>query len=203
MTSEDAAAALEATVSPHFHYLVDQFGMRIVGRGSGAWETCVTYARDPIAIIVRRSIEFDRVEVEMVRMVDGQLPKVPIFIHEDTPIDRGLFDHAVALRAGPEELEAMKRLGGLEQSEVEAALAFLGPAVQRLASDFLGGDTSLIDKIGRLIRERVAESPQQITVHLPEGTPPREVEQAVAQAKKADPRVPIVVHFYRRPGRRE
>lgn len=187
-------------VSPHFQFLAARYGMQVIDTSAGPWEASVTYTRDPVGVIVRRSIEFDRVEIELVRMVDGQVPKMPVFIHEDTAIDRGLFDHAIGLRGSDSDRDALREIGGLESDQVEAALSFLSLALEKLAPDFLGGDLGLLDEIGQIIHARVANHPQQITVNLPEGTPPEAVKRAVAKAKEFDSRVAVAVRFYRRPG---
>ncbi len=63
--------------------------MSIVGKeDSSPWETSITYARDPVAVIIGKSVEIDRAEVELIRMVAGQNPLVPILVHPETPIDR-------------------------------------------------------------------------------------------------------------------
>ncbi len=68
--------------------------MSIVGtEDSSPWETSITYARDPVAVIIRKSVEIDRAEVELNRMVAGQIPPVPILVHPETPIDRCELDN--------------------------------------------------------------------------------------------------------------
>ena len=75
-----SAIAWRAIVSPHFGFLETRFHWSLTAMNdSGNWETSVTYSRDPAAVIVRYSVEFDRAEVELVRMIDGKIPPVPIF----------------------------------------------------------------------------------------------------------------------------
>ena len=62
--------------------------MRVISTDDSTnFETSVTYGSDSIAVIVRYSVEFDRTEVELMRLVDGKVPRVPIFVHADTPSD--------------------------------------------------------------------------------------------------------------------
>lgn len=193
------ATTWEALVSSHFAYLVDEFHMKVISRDASTnWETSVTYGRDPVGVIIRESVEFDRVEIELVRLVDGRVPATPIFVHPDTPIDRGLFDHVLAIRA-PEEQRVLGGLQGLDPDSVNRSLEFLGPGLKQWASDFLAGDTAVIDLIGDRIHQRVAANPEKVTINFPEGTPDVDIAAAVARAKNLDPRVPVEVRFYRRP----
>ncbi len=142
-----------------------------------------------------------RVEVELVRLVGGKVPPVPIFIHPNTAINRALLDDLLLLRA-PSELEDLRAQQGLDDMVIEGALEFLAGALRRHARDFLSGDTAVFSDFDRLIKARVAHFPQKLTLHMPEGTPAEEVDRSVGQARRIDPQVPVVVRFYRRSGRR-
>ena len=194
-----STADWEALVAPYFRFLEERFHMRIIGRDdSGWWETSITYARDPVAVIVRNSVEFNRAEIELVRMVDGKIPPVPIFVHPDTRIDRCEFDNLLILRA-PSEFEALKKLGGLDRPTVERSLEFQASALERYAPEFLRGDPAVFEELDKLIKDRVAENPQRIKISFPEGTSPQEIERGVADAKRIDPKVPVDVQFYNKP----
>jgi hypothetical protein len=78
----------EEIASPHFAFLEETFEWTLLATDdSSNWETTITYARAPAATIVRYSVEFNRAEVELVRMVAGAIPPVPVFVHPNTPID--------------------------------------------------------------------------------------------------------------------
>jgi hypothetical protein len=194
-----AAARWRSTVSRYFTFLESEFHMRVIATDdSSNWETSVTYGRDPIAVIVRYNVEFDRAEIELVQLIDHQVPKVPIFVHQDTPTNRALLDLLLVVRA-PTEAEQLKALTGLSKGAIERALSFQAAALQRYGRDFLDGDTSVFADIDRLIKARVPKDPQVLRIHVPEGTSQAEIDKTVAQARKVDPRVPIEVGFYRRP----
>jgi hypothetical protein len=193
------AAKWRATVDRHFRFLTDEYHMSVIATDDATnWETSVTYASDPSAVIIRYSIEFDRAEVELVRMVDHKVPRVPIFIHSDTSIDRALLDDLLQLRA-PVQAEELKALGGLERKAVERSLIFQARALRQLGRDFLSGESDVFQDFDRMIKGRVAGNPQKLTISFPEGTPTVEVEQGVARAQAVDPRIPVEVKFYRRP----
>ncbi len=194
-----AAAKWQSMVDRHFVFLKRDFHMSVLATDDATnWETSVTYASNRVAVIVRYSVEFDRAEVELVQLLDGQVPKVPIFVHPDTPINRALLDLLLVVRA-PSEAELLKELTGLANEEIQKALSFQASALQRYGRDFLDGDTSVFADFDRLIKAQVAKDPPVLKIHVPEGTPQDEIDTTVAQARKVDPRVPAEVEFYRRP----
>ena len=194
-----SGAKWRSTVSRHFGFLESDFHMHVIATDdSSNWETSVTYARDPIGVIVRYSVEFDRAEVELFQLIDGQVPKVPIFVHLDTPTNRALLDLLLAARA-PIEAEQLKALTGLGSGAVQKALSFQASTLQRYGRDFLDGDTSVFADFDRLIKAQVAKDPPVLRIHVPEGPSQDEIDRTVAKARKLDPRVPVEVGFYRRP----
>jgi hypothetical protein len=196
-----SASAWEAMVTPHFGYLRSRYDMRVMERNDRDWwETSITYGRDPVAVIVRYSVEFNRAEVELIRLVDGKVPPVPIFIHPDTHIDRSLLDNLFEIRS-PSALEPLAKLGRLDKETLERSLAFQAKALEEHGADLLRGDTAVFQEFDRLIKGRVAQTPQRIKMSFPEGTSQEEIDRSVARAKRVDPRVPIDVQFYNRPTR--
>jgi hypothetical protein len=148
-------------------------------------------------VIVRYSVEFNRAEVELVRMVAGEIPPVPIFVHSNTRIDRRGLDNLLLLRDSS-MLKALRNLAGLDRQTVDQALALQAHALERYGLNFLERDMQVFDEFDKLIKDRVAQNPQSIRLSFPEGTPQEEIDRGVAQAKRIDPEVPVEVHFYRR-----
>jgi hypothetical protein len=193
-----SVADWEAIVSTHFSFLEERFHWTLWAKDdSGNWETTITYARDPAAVIVRCSAEFNRAEVELVRMVAGEIPPVPIFVHSNTRIDRCELDNLLLLRDSS-MLEGLRNLSGLDRQTVDQALALQARALERYALSFLERDMRIFDEFDKLIKDRVARNPQRIRLSFPEGTPQEEIDRGVARAQRVDPNVPVEVHFYRR-----
>jgi hypothetical protein len=194
-----SAASWRSTVARHFRFLEEDLHMSVIATDDTTnWETSVTYGSDLIAVIIRYSVEFDRAEVELIRLVDRSVPSVPIFIHPDTRIDRSLLDNLLFVRA-PSEAEKLKTLGGLDSKSVDRSLAFQAAALQLHGMDFLNGNLDVFNDLDGLIKGRIATNPQKITISFPEGTSKDEVDQEVAKAQMLDPKVPVEVKFYRRP----
>jgi len=145
---------------------------------------------------VRYSVEFNRAEVELVRMVDSQIPQIPIFVHPDTRIDRCDLDNLLLLKA-PSVFETLRKLQGLDTDTLHKALAVEADALERYASDFLWLDLSIFEEFDLLIKSRVAQNPQRLTIWIPEGTSQEEIARKVAQANRVDPKVPVDVRYYK------
>ena len=64
---------------------------------SSWWGTWVQYRSDRAAIRISRSIEFDRADIQLIRLVDGVVPPYPIWI-TDARIDWTLLDNVVEVR---------------------------------------------------------------------------------------------------------
>ncbi len=103
-----AAEAWRAKVDLYFGYVRTTYGFRITSAdASSVWVTRVIYQSDVAAVAVERSVEFDRVEVSVIRLVDGQLPEYPIFIVPDTIINQTLLDNMLLLR-NPDQFEQLR-----------------------------------------------------------------------------------------------
>ena len=93
---EDATTWREL-VEPHSGFVAD-FGFEAVDLDEGSfWSLWVQYRSPTAAIRISKSREFVRCEVELIRLVDGEVPAYPIWITEDR-IDWVLLDNVVAVR---------------------------------------------------------------------------------------------------------
>ncbi len=197
------AAAWQAKADAHFGYLRTKYGFHITqADASSSWEWSVLYETDTTAIKIIRSVEFNRVEIKLIRPVDGTLPEVPIFITQDAILNSFLFDNLLITRA-PDVLDEYEAMQGLEDAQVEKCLAFLAVALEQYASDVLQGDlTAAFAAMERVAKQRVKEHPEVITVHIPEDDPTGEEDRVKTEYEGLFPGVPVVVRRYRRPARR-
>src|SRR5438034_6928819 len=70
-------------VDPHFGYLRTEFGCEIVDwSDENWWETSVTYQNSTTAIKIACSEEFDRLETDIIRLVEGARPPTVVFVSE-------------------------------------------------------------------------------------------------------------------------
>jgi hypothetical protein len=197
------AEAWQAKVDLHFAYLRTSYGFRITSAdASSVWVTRVVYQSDMAAVAVDSSIEFERVELSVMRLVGGRLPEYPIFILPDTVINQTLFDNILMIR-NPNLLDDMRALKGLDNDHIEKSLAFLARALEENMSDFLNGDLSVFEAVDGLIKERVKAHPPIITVHLPEDATAEQEAAAVEEVRKGSPGVQVVARRYRRPTSRK
>jgi hypothetical protein len=191
---ERAAKAWERRVRGHFDFLVDH-GFRFDHVDHSFWATTAIYASSALALEVTRSVEFSRVELTLLRLVDGQLPEAEIWV-TDRPINRTLFDNVLAARA-PNLTEEVRT--GLSKREVETQLRLWADLLRSVAPDFLEGSDAAIVEAGCVVRQRVAENPQELTVWLPSDATDADARRAKEEAVRTAPgSVQVTVRRYKR-----
>ncbi len=147
----EAADEWRAVVEPRFAF-VAEYGFAITeSDDSSSWMTSVTYTSSAAGIHVARSVEFNRSEVHLIRLVDGSVPPYPLFMTA-APMDWVLLDTVLEIR-NPERSAKAQAFQGLSTAEVEQQLAFWAESIQTVALDFLQGDLSAIDQADALLRE--------------------------------------------------
>ncbi|MFN8022233.1 MAG: hypothetical protein U0Q03_11960 [Acidimicrobiales bacterium] len=141
------------------------------------WERAVLCKAPAVAVRVARSVEFARAEVNLIRLVDDQVPPYPIWITDDV-VNWTLLDTVIEARRP----DLMKQLppGGLDESELDRQLAAWAELLRLVAADFLDGDAGAIDDAAEVLRQRVQEHPQRVTVWVP-----REAEPSIADDVRA------------------
>lgn len=185
-------------VAPHFDFLLDAgFAYDLEAEYSEWYGTAVAYRTNANAVVVTRSGEFSRVEVDLARIVDGEISTGPIFYSKSEGFDRALLDNVVIARA-PERESEMQEAGGLGKAQVEHALALWAGLLREVADDFLRGDQSVFDDAERVVRERMGSSAVPLTIWLADSASEEERARAVEEARRTVPSdVEILVRRYR------
>lgn len=193
-------AKWQRAVSPYFDFLLEHGFTPDPKAGYSEWYgTAAVYRSRVSAVQVTWSLEFDRVEVELVRLVDGQFPDYQVFFSESAPVNRTLLDNVVVARA-PDRVNEIQEATGLKKAAVERQLALWSQLLRDVAADFLAGQQTAFDEAKAVIRERVREHPQRVVVWLPDTAPPEEDSRALQERRaQVPPEVEVVVRRYRRP----
>ncbi len=180
----------------HFGF-VDAFGFRSLGAEERSqWETSIVYKSRQVALKISLSREFSRAEVNLIRLVDDRVPPYPIWITEEV-LNWTLLDNVIEARRP--DLSAQIPSGGLQEDELERQLETWAELLRLVAPEFLEGDPSAIDDAAVVIRQRVSEHPQQVTVWLPEDTPSNADRDLVGDVRgSVPPNVDVKVAHYSR-----
>ena len=191
-----ATKAWERRVKEHFDFLVEH-GFRFDHVEVKPWATTARYLSPTLGLEVTRSAEFDRVELELLRLVGGELPEYEVWL-TDRPRNRVLFDNVLIARA-PELDEASRGLTGLSSADEEKQLRFWADALRSVAADFLDGDDAPLREGEQVVRQRVAEKPQELTIWLPSEASQEDEERARKEARQTAPaNVEVSVKRYHR-----
>ena len=192
------AEAWRAVVDVHFGYLRTGYGFRVTQvDASSFWETRVVYETATTAVYVDESVEFDRVEVSLIRLVNGAIPTYPIFVTPETAMHEFLLDDLLAVRA-PHLLPQLQAMAGLGDDQIQACLVTLARALDAYAADILQGDFTIFATLEERVKQYLSEHPQEITVWVSEETPPERVARLVEETRQSAPSQPVVVRTYRR-----
>jgi hypothetical protein len=184
-------------VERHFGFLA-RHGFTVTDIDASTWwQVQVTYRSPRSAVAVIRSVEFQRVEVQLMRLVDGELPEYPIFVVDSVSVNTFHADDLLGLRLdGADEVLASQH--GLEPQEVEAQLAFWSEVLRDYGGDLLGGDLSVLDALEQMVRDRARQHRQKVVVWLPESASADEEAHAVDATRATIPDgVAIVARRYR------
>jgi hypothetical protein len=184
----------ESQVERHFDFL-GRFGFRLDHVEEKWWATSAVYRSNCLGLEVTRSVEFGRVELTLLRLVEGELPEVQVWV-SDAPLDRMLFDNVLEARR-PEVLGALG--SGLSDEDVEEQLRLYADLLHGVVPDFLEGSDAALVEGEAVIRERVKANPQELTVWLPSDASEAEEADARAKAERTSPpEVRISVRRYSR-----
>lgn len=184
----------ESLVKRHFDFLRD-FGFRLDHVDEKWWATSAVYLSDLLGIEVTRSMEFGRVEITLLRLIEAKPPEVEVWLSEH-PLDRVLFDNVLEARA-PEQLRSLA--SGISDDEVEEQLRRYGELLRTVIPDFLEGGDAALAEGEVVIRKRAATNPQELTVWLPNDASEADEANARAKAERTTPpEVRIVVRRYSR-----
>jgi hypothetical protein len=187
-------------VRRHFDFLTEH-GFTVTDvQAADWWHVSVIYRSSTAAVRVTFSIEYQRVDLELMRLVDHDLPDYPIFVVDHVPVNMFHADWLLLLRGDPDRVPA--EICGLSDQQVEAQLIFWAAALREYGGDFLAGDLDVLDQLERMIRDRARGVQQQVTVWLPETSTEDDAAHAVERAQAATPDgVEIAVRRYARPER--
>lgn len=184
----------ESRVEKHFGFLTD-YGFRLDRVDDERWGTTVAYLSASLGVEITRSVEYRRVEVALLRLSEGQPPEPEVWVTE-AAINRVLFDNVLEARA-PDVLGKLP--SGLSLREVEEQLHLYAQLLRVVVPDFLEGSDVALRDGERVVRSRVRESPQQVTVWLPTDASEADETEARARAERATPsEVRVVVKRYER-----
>jgi hypothetical protein len=193
-------ASWERAVGPYFDFLLEHGFVSDPSAGYSAWYgTAVVYRSQVSEVVVVRSGEFNRVEVELVRPVDGDRPEPAIFFRENAPLNQTLLDNVVEARAH-DRLAETQEVTGLSKAQVARGLELWSRLLRDVAPDFLAGDYAVFEEAKEIIRERVREHPQRVEVWLPDTASADDASRAMQEERShVPPEVEVVGRRYRRP----
>src|SRR5256885_13568635 len=169
----------ERRVDPHFGYLRTEFGCEIIDwSDKDWWETSVTYQNSTTAIKIACSEEFDGLETDIIRLVDGARPPSVVFISETPKLHKVGLGNLLMIRA-PELWSELKAQKGQSDRAIATQLQSQAKALREFGSDILRGDFSSFDEMETRVRA-IARDMEGVTIWSPQSGDSSVVADAVA-----------------------
>ena len=188
----------ERRVEPHFGYLRTEFGCEIVEwSDENWWETSVTYQNSTTAIKVACSEEFDRLETDLIRLVNGARPATVVFVSETPKLHKFGLGNLLMIRA-PELWSELKEQKGQNDKAIAVQLQSQAKALREFGSDILRGDFSSFVEMEARVRA-VARDMEGITIWSPNRGDSGALADTIAKIRTSYPTVPIATGIYQRP----
>lgn len=188
-------------VDKHFSFLRTEYGFQIVKvDASSVWATVLVYQSATTAVRVSRSVEFECAEVELMRLVDGDIPPVVVFFLPDTVLNTTMLENVVLFRA-PELRTHFFDMKGLSDEQLEATLAFLADSTRQYAEDVLRGDFSIFETIQEERREHARQHPPVVTIWKPASEAPAQAAQQADESKLTDDGLLVETRYYSVPSK--
>jgi hypothetical protein len=181
----------ERRVRKHFDFLLDH-GFAFGGvDDSSSWETGAIYLGGRVGIEIADSREMNRVEIDLIRLHNGRLPEPQIWV-TDEPINRTLLDNVIEARRHP----SVSQLPALASRRVDEQLETWARLLKEVAPEVMRGDDAPIADAEAVVRQRVAEHPQEIVVWLPHDASDERERDALTDARRGAPEG-VAVHVRR------
>ncbi len=159
----------------HFAFLIEEFGCRVGGKKSDAFEDELIYRNATTAVKIRYEPREKYVFVLLCRLVNGKIPPYPIFVRHEKELTQFYLDDLLTLRspatiirkkyhrerfADKEDLhQAIK--ASLEEPFTEQNLEHMiktyAAALREHGSDILKGNFTVFAELEKIVRKRTAE----------------------------------------------
>ena len=144
-----------------FRFLEDQFGCK-VSCESDRYGTYVTYQNLTTAIrIALEPREGGVFSCRLIRLIDGTIPPVPIFIKPDTPLHGFYVEYLLDLRASSCKRYRPTIEELYKPTTYKKILTQYAYAVKRYAIDILCGDFRIFDELEKVVKKRAEESREE------------------------------------------
>lgn len=160
------AGEWERRVDREFGYLRTEFACEIVDRSDeNWWETSVTYQNTTTAVKVAFSDESNRVQTDIIRLVEGARPPTVVFVSETPKLHKFGLGNLLIIRA-PELWKEMREQKGLSDHATATQLASAAKATKEFGADILRGDFGSFDEMEARVRA-IARDTEGLTILWP------------------------------------
>jgi len=136
-----------------FKFLEDEFNFKLVNSEQESCGIYITYQNPTTAIRISLEPRGGGVFILMHRLINGKIPKYPIFIEAETLLNSYYLDDLISLKAPSFKIEQqVEKISN--HNEIERILVQYANALKHYAKDILKGDFQVFDLLGRIVKKR-------------------------------------------------
>ncbi len=139
-----------------FKFLKNEYGFYELIEERESYGVYLTYKNNTTAVRISYEPMEGGVFVLLARLVNGEIPKDPIFIKPDTELNSFYLDDLVKLRK-PDILVESKPQIESSQEEVRQYLIIVSDQLRECAGDVLSGKFNVFRELDRVVKDRQKE----------------------------------------------
>jgi len=139
-----------------FDYLVTEYNCRETIVEKNAFGYLITYQNSTTAIRISYEPRECAVFILLSRIINGEIPKYPIFIKPETIINCFYLDDIIKLKVPSARNESIGKYL-LSKNDVEIVIQKNANYLKQYATDILNGDFNLFDELDKIVKGRSAK----------------------------------------------
>lgn len=137
-----------------FKFLEEEFGFRVVKRARDSISSSLIFQNETTAVEISLEPIDGGVFVLLSRLVNGKIPKYPIFIKRETRLDSFYLDDLLQLRL-PGTTVKHGYVDKNSQDRIEQTLAQAADQLREHGSEVLRGDFKVFSKLDAIVKARL------------------------------------------------
>jgi hypothetical protein len=138
-----------------FQFLVDEFGFKVVKTESDPYGVQILYQNSTTAVSISYEQRENKLYILLMRLINGNMPKYPIFIKSDTIINSFYLDdiinHKLHKTSGKESTDYQYPIN----SELENIILWNAASLKKFGREILLGDFSIFPELQNIVQQRV------------------------------------------------
>jgi hypothetical protein len=136
-----------------FHFLENNYNFKLKKVKNSVYSTCILYQNSTTAVEICFEKRELQVLVLLMKLINGEIPKYPMFIQPDTVINSFYLDDLMALNAV--DIEQKEWGYELTAEDLKETITKYAHYLKEFGKDVLRGDFKIFVELEKKVKERV------------------------------------------------